>query len=205
MYLSDRDIKEYLNSGKLIIKSLNPDKPFDPETQIQPASIDLRLYNKFYRPRKDIASIDIALDTSHVENYMTLEEYDEYEEIELAPGEWIFGQTLEWFELPDCIAGKIEAKSRIARLGITVHFSADFSNPGYRGCFPLQIRNNNPFSIKIYPYIPIVQLILVKLSSIPEKRYSTRKDTMHYEESLKPSAIFNDPYIKEIRNVKIPI
>jgi hypothetical protein len=77
----------------------------------------------------------------------------------------------ERFRIPDEYAGKVEGRSSYARIGLAIHCTGDFINPGWDGFMPLQLYNASPFPIKILPYLPICQLMIIRLSSIPERTY----------------------------------
>jgi dUTPase len=77
----------------------------------------------------------------------------------------------ERFKVPSAYAGKVEGRSSFARLGLMVHCTGDFINPGWGGYMPLQLYNAGPFSIRIYPYLDICQLKVVKLTKEPDRSY----------------------------------
>lgn len=180
MYLSDRDIRATL--PKLEIHTSHPDHPFDLE-QIQPCSIDLRLSNVFWSRRRShwVRRIlkrgpTVDLRRSHVQE---IDPRREWRKTELAdgqsmtiwPGQVLMTRIYEGFQVPPDLAGKIEGRSSYARIGLSVHCTGDFINPGWSGFMPLQLFNASPFPIKILPYLPICQLMLIGLSSKPERTY----------------------------------
>jgi deoxycytidine triphosphate deaminase len=181
LYLSDRDIRGVL--ADLAISTAHPDHEFDPGEQIQPCSIDLRLSNVVWKRRKSHwlrrllrrgPSVDLR--KSHVEE---MDPRREWRKVELADGEFLTiwpGQVLmtriyERFRIPDEYAGKIEGRSSYARIGLSIHCTGDFINPGWDGFMPMQLFNASPFPIKILPYLPICQLMIIRLSSLPERTY----------------------------------
>lgn len=87
------------------------------------------------------------------------------------PGQVVMARIYESFQIPPDYAGKIEGRSSYARIGLAVHCTGDFINPGWHGFMPLQLFNASPFPIKILPYLPICQLMLVSLSSTPDRSY----------------------------------
>lgn len=91
--------------------------------------------------------------------------------VTLQPGGILMARIYERFALPPEFAGKIEGRSSFARLGLMVHCTGDFINPGWSGFMPLQLYNAGPFPLQIYPYIHICQLMVVQLSSTPSRTY----------------------------------
>ena len=79
------------------------------------------------------------------------------------PGEFCLGRTLEWVELPDDIVARMEGKSSLGRLGLIVHATAGFCDPGWRGTLALELNNLTRVPIKLYPGLPIAQLSFMTL------------------------------------------
>src|SRR5205085_4347843 len=120
--------------------------------------------------------------------------------IVLKPSEMLLGRTYEIFTIPKDHAGKLEGRSSFARLGLAVHCSADFINPGYRGHMPLQLINFSRSSIRVFPLIPICQLILVRLSSTPTRVYGDRELSSKYmDDDGGPSYWWRDKRIKSLK------
>jgi len=175
MYLSDTQIKEKLKELNIVCS--NAEEPFNPGEQIQPCSIDLRLDNIFWISKKK-SSIDLR--TSKLlelspSRYWKKIVLSQGEYITLKPGELINARVYEKFTIPSDCAGKIEGRSSFARIGLGVHISKDFINPGYRGNMPLELVIFGTNNIKIYPYLPICQLMLIRLTSIPSRLYGERE------------------------------
>jgi deoxycytidine triphosphate deaminase len=183
MYLSDRDIKALLPS--LGIETAHPHHPFDANEQIQPCSIDLRVSNVFWKPSRrrylwrrpfarDRGTVDLRvsdmedLDPRRDWRPVVLQEGDA---LTIKPGQVLMSRVYERFSVPADHAGKIEGRSSFARLGLFVHCTGDFVNPGWAGYMPLQLFNAGPYPVRITPYVSICQLKLVRLSSVPERTY----------------------------------
>lgn len=81
------------------------------------------------------------------------------------------GRVYERFKIPTNLAGKLEGRSSYARLGLSVHCTGDFVNPGWEGFMPLQLFNAGPYPLRIAPYYPVCQLMLVTLSTVPDRSY----------------------------------
>jgi deoxycytidine triphosphate deaminase len=181
LYLADRDIHDVL--GALEISTEHPAHSFDPDEQIQPCSIDLRLSNVFWKRRRAhwIKRLlrrgpTVDLRKSHVAEMDPRREWrrvelTDGESVTIWPGQVLMTRIYERFRIPDEYAGKIEGRSSYARIGLAIHCTGDFINPGWDGFMPLQLYNASPFPIKILPYLPICQLMIIRLSSVPERTY----------------------------------
>lgn len=181
MYLSDRDIRKLLPD--LGFQTDHPDHAFEADEQIQPCSVDLRLSNVFWLRRRThwLRRIlrrgpTVDLRRSHVQEIDPRREWrkaelTDGESVTIWPGQVVMTRIYERFTVPDSYAGKIEGRSSYARIGLAIHCTGDFINPGWNGYMPLQLFNASPFPIKVLPYLPICQLMLVPVSSPPERSY----------------------------------
>jgi deoxycytidine triphosphate deaminase len=200
MYLSDREIKARLEV--IDFRAEGPDHPFRADDQIQPCSVDLRLDRLFWRQSRR-GSIDLRrsrlLELSPRRHWSRIE-LAPGESIALRPGEMLLGRTYESFTMPKALAGKLEGRSSFARMGLAVHCSADFVNPGYRGKMPLQLINFGRTTIRLFPFVPICQLMFVPLSSEPERVYGARELSSKYmEDDGGPSYWWRDKRVKELQ------
>ena len=140
--LSDATIVELVDNGRIRID------PWDPGL-VQPASVDLRLGDSFRVFHNHRAS---AIDLREPPAGLTEEVVIKNEEsFVIHPGEFCLGRTLEWVELPDDIVARIEGKSQIGRLGLIVHATAGFCDPGWKGTLTLELNNLTRIPIKLYP------------------------------------------------------
>tara|TARA_B100000609_G_scaffold199550_1_gene204011 strand:+ start:33206 stop:33724 length:519 start_codon:yes stop_codon:yes gene_type:complete len=143
---------------------------------IGPASIDLRLDNKFRVFKKINETFDITEDA----NYEHVTEYLEVDDrFLLLPGESVLGITLERLTLPGDVCGWLEGRSRFARVGLTVHVTAGFMQPGISNKQVLEINNVSPIPLYLYPGTFICQFIFQKC--IGEAQYQGR-----FADQLKP-------------------
>jgi deoxycytidine triphosphate deaminase len=200
MYLSDRDITALL--PELNIETGHPSHAFDAPAQIQPCSIDIRLDAVFWEQRRR-TTLDLRkarlLELSP-RRYWRRKELQPHESFTLQPGAMVLGRTYEKFSIPTTCAGKIEGRSSFARLGLAVHCSGDFINPGWRGHMPLQLINHGTHTIRLFPYIPICQVLLVKLSSTPERVYGDRTLSSKYlDDDGGPSYWWRDKFIQRLQ------
>lgn len=196
MQLCDKSIYKALNEGRLVFLGLNEKYPFEPTKQVQPASIDLRLGNRFERFSEEMSEFDIR-NIDEIDKYLIVEQVEDGKGIVIKPNEVIYGQIYEQISIGDEFSAKIEGRSRVARLGISVHCTGDYINPGFIGAMPLQIVNHNTFSITLYPYIGICQIIIFELKDVPLVRYSEKarlQNNRYYNEDVPSSSIISaDP------------
>lgn len=195
MQLCDKDIYLAMAKGDLLFVGTNPQYPFLKEKQVQPASVDLRIGNRFIKFKQGINKFDIK-DIKDIEQYLIQQYINDGDQISVNPGEILFAQVYEQISIPDYLSARIEGRSRVARLGISVHCTGDYINPGFAGAMPLQIVNHNSFPIILYPYISICQMILYKLTNEPLISYLQRSvlpyNTYYNETNPSPSILSNE-------------
>ncbi len=160
--LGKKKILELIDSGVIKIY------PFDP-SQVGPGSIDLHLGNVFRTFKKVHGIYHVTDDVNH-EDITTLIEINEGEYFLIMPGELVHGVTLEIIKLPPWIAGRIEGRSRFARVGLLTHLSSGFVHPGTKGKIVLEIVNVSPIPLALYPGTRICQLILETVEGGEEYR-----------------------------------
>ena len=164
MLLSDKDLKAEIAKGRVNLE------PFDPK-MVQPSSIDVRL-DKFFRTFENhkYAHIDPAEDQPELTR---LVETPTNEPFILHPGEFVLGSTYEVVSLPDDLAGRLEGKSSLGRLGLLTHSTAGFIDPGFSGHITLELSNVANLPIKLWPGMKIGQLCIFQLSSPAEHPYGS--------------------------------
>lgn len=203
MYLTDKEIRGLL--PQIRIETDNLDHPFSADDQIQPCSIDLRLSNVFWLPAKRKSKIDLRrsklLEVSPRHHWRRVE-LKPTESKTIQPGEILLGRTYERFTIPPTCAGKIEGRSSFARMGLSVHCTGGFINPGWRGHMPLQLVNLGPYPIKVFPYLPLSQLMLIRLTSTPERVYGDQEMQSKYmEDDGGPSYWWRDKRITHLQTL----
>jgi deoxycytidine triphosphate deaminase len=211
MYASDRDIRTLL--PELEVETAYPEYPFKPNEQVQPCSVDLRLDTRFWVPRRlgpwflqpwRRGSIDLHQSRLHEvapRRYWKQVQLKPGETLRLKPGRMVLCRTYEQFSMPTEFAGKIEGRSSFARLGLGVHCTGDFINPGWRGHMPLELLNANPNEIRVVPLMTVCQLLLVKLTSTPERTYGDAKLSSKYiDDDGGPSYWWRDQLITDLLN-----
>ena len=170
--LSDGTIRELVDAGRIKID------PWDPAL-VQPASVDLRLgdsFRVFHNHR--ITAIDLREPPTN----LTEEVVAGHDEgFVIHPGEFCLGRTLEWVELPDDVVARIEGKSSLGRLGLIVHATAGFCDPGWKGTLTLELNNLTRVPIKLYPGLLIAQLSFMSLDRPAERPYGSADLGSHYQ------------------------
>lgn len=169
--LSDGTIRRLVASGRIRID------PFDPG-MVQPASIDLRLggsFRVFHNHR--VAVIDLADPPTNLTEHVEVASGDSFV---IHPGEFVLGRTEEWVELPDDVVARIEGKSSLGRLGLIVHATAGFVDPGWRGTLTLEITNLTRVPIVLWPGKPIAQLSFMTLDAPALRPYGHPELGSHY-------------------------
>ncbi len=188
MILSDRDIKKYIEEGKIKIHPLP-----DFEIQLGPASLDVRLDNIFrVFNHTQVPYID-PKNKSTFEHLTEVVKVEENKPFVLQPGQFILASTLEEVELPDDIGARIEGRSSWGRLGIIVHSTAGYIDPGFKGKITLEMSNIGMLPVLLYPGMRICQLSFEKLSSPAQKPYPQKKDAKYFGDQLpQESRIYKD-------------
>jgi dCTP deaminase len=169
--LSDGTIRRLVAEGRVLIE------PWD-EAMVQPASVDLRLgtsFRVFHNHR--ITAIDLA---DPPRGLTELVEVDDHDSFVIHPGEFVLGRTQEHVELPDDIVARIEGKSSLGRLGLIVHATAGFVDPGFKGTLTLEITNLTRVPIILWPGKPIAQLSFMALDQPAERPYGHPELGSHY-------------------------
>jgi dCTP deaminase len=162
--LSDRTIKRLLAEGRIEID------PYD-DSLLQPSSVDVRV-DRFFRVfhNNRYPFIDVKREQ---EELTSLVEIDDDTPFMLHPGEFVLGATLERIRLPDDVVGRLDGKSSLGRLGLLIHSTAGFIDPGWDGHVTLELSNVANLPITIYHGMKIGQLSFVQLSEAAESPYGS--------------------------------
>ncbi|MBB5806607.1 dCTP deaminase [Saccharothrix ecbatanensis] len=178
MLLSDRDLRKEVGSGRLVLE------PFD-DVMVQPSSIDVRL-DRFFRVFNNTryTHIDPAMQQ---DDLTSLVEPADEEPFVLHPGEFVLGSTFELVTLPDDLAGRLEGKSSLGRLGLLTHSTAGFIDPGFSGHITLELSNVANLPITLWPGMKIGQLCLFRLSSAAEFPYGSSQAGSRYQGQRGPT------------------
>ena len=179
MVLSDRTINEEIQAGRIVVEPLG-------ENAIQPASVDVHLDNTFLVFRNSrVPYIDVR---------QSAEDLTEKVEIEgdvpfmLHPGEFVLGSTLEHIEMPNDLVSRVEGKSSLGRLGLLIHSTAGYVDPGFKGHLTLELSNVSNLPITLYYGMKIGQLSYVRLSTDAEFPYGSPELGSKYQGQSDPTA-----------------
>lgn len=169
MILSDRDIRAALKSGRIVVKP----KP-KLEEQLGSSSLDLRLgyhFRVFKHRRKPYVD---PFDPETMEGMTEEITISKKEPYVIQPGEFCLASILEWVELPDDLAARIDGRSSLGRLGLVIHSTAGHIDPGFKGAITMELSNIGMMPILLYPKMRICQLVFEPLSTPADQPYSAK-------------------------------
>lgn len=180
--LSDKTIKEYLEEGKIVID------PLKDEQQIQPSSVDMRLGDEF-KVFKVIRKPYIdPKDEEDIAEYMESSTVPEGEAFIIHPNEFALATTQEYVKVPDDLVARVEGRSSMGRLGVTMHVTAGYVDPGFEGRITLEISNIGAMPVAIYPGQRVCQLVFETMTTPAELPYGHPKRNSKYMKQLKPES-----------------
>ena len=178
MVLSDRTIRRAIEEGTIEVDPLFPDA-------IQPASLDLRLGRKFRVFRNSrVPFIDVKYEYPDLTE---LVEIDDDQPFILHPGEFALAITYERVRLPETIVGRLEGKSSLGRLGLLVHSTAGYVDPGWNGALTLELSNVANLPIALYHKMKVSQLSFLELSEPAEHPYGSKQAGSKYQGQDEPT------------------
>ena len=162
LVLSDRSIKEALADGRIVIDPLD-------ENDIQPASVDLHLGRTllaFTNSRRPY--VDLREDVGDLTEELALEDDDPFM---LHPGEFILGSTMETIHVPDDLVASLEGKSSLGRVGLVIHSTAGYVDPGWQGTLTLELTNVSRLPITLYYGMRIGQISFQRMTTPVDRPY----------------------------------
>ncbi len=178
MILSDGDILKRIKKGDLKIKPFN-------RNQLQPSTIDFHLDSKFsVFDNWNTEIIDLA-DKVDVSRTIDIKKNGSFI---VHPGEFVLGSSVEKVTLPNDLAAKIEGRSSLGRLGLIIHATAGFVDPGFSGNLTLEISNISRLPMKLYAGMRIGQLAFFQMSSPVLTSYGSAKLKSKYQNQKGPTA-----------------
>jgi len=177
--LSDRDIRAEIAAGRIVIE------PYIPEA-VQPSSVDLHLDRRFRVFRNSrYPFIDVRSDQPELTE---LVEIGGDEPFILHPGEFVLGSTFERVELPNDLVARLEGKSSLGRLGLLIHSTAGYVDPGWEGNLTLELSNVANLPITLYDGMKIGQISFQRMSSPVEVGYGDARIGSKYRGQRDPTA-----------------
>lgn len=180
MVLSDHSIKAAIAAGRLAIRPLQLEN-------IQPASVDLRLAGQvltFANSRQPVCDIRAAAAAGLTEPAAI----PDPEPFILHPGEFILGSTIEHIELPADLVARLEGKSSLGRLGLVIHSTAGFIDPGWSGQLTLELSNLSRLPITLYQGMKIGQISFLELTTPADRLYGSPDLNSKYQGQEGPTA-----------------
>ena len=179
MIFSDRTIKEAIADRRIEV---------DPylETYVQPSSIDLRV-DRFFRVFENhrYPHIDPKADQPDL---TTQVEVDDGDSFVLHPGEFVLGSTFERVRLGNDVVARLEGKSSLGRLGLLIHSTAGFVDPGFNGYLTLELSNVANLPIAIYPEMKIGQISFYQMTTEADHPYGSSEAGSKYQGQRGPTA-----------------
>ena len=176
--LSDRSMREQIAAGRIIIE------PFD-ERCIQPSSIDVKIGNLFRVFRNHTAAvIDVKQRQEDLTELVTIAADGVFM---LHPGEFVLGSTLERVAVPDDLVARIDGKSSLGRLGLIIHSTAGFIDPGFDGHITLELTNIATLPITLYPGMKVGQVSFMQMTTPAEHPYGSGARGSKYQGQRGPT------------------
>ena len=179
MVLSDRTIKEELAKGRIVVEPLG-------EGCIQPASVDVHLDRRilvFRNSRRPY--IDVRKDMTDLTDLVEIEGDQAFI---LHPGEFVLASTLEYIELPEDLVARLEGKSSLGRIGLLIHSTAGYVDPGWKGHLTLELSNVANLPVTLYYGMKIGQLSYSRLSTSADNLYGSPGLGSKYQGQTQPTA-----------------
>lgn len=180
--LSDKTIIKYLKEGKIIIN------PLEDEKQIQPSSVDMRLGDEFKvfkvirKPYIDPKNKD------DIASYMESSVVTDGEAFIIHPNEFALATTHEYIKVPDDLVARVEGRSSMGRLGVTMHVTAGFIDPGFEGKITLEISNIGSMPVALYPGQRVCQIVFETMTTPSLKPYGHPERNSKYMKQTRPES-----------------
>ncbi len=179
MVLSDRTIREEIDKGRIVIQPLG-------DGCIQPASVDLHLDRTILIFRNNrVPYVDVRATNDRLTDKVTIADDDPFM---LHPGEFVLGSTLEHVEVPDDLVARLEGKSSLGRIGLLIHSTAGYVDPGWKGHLTLELSNVSSLPVTLYHRMKIGQISFLELSTPAERVYGSAELGSKYQGQVEPTA-----------------
>lgn len=180
--LSDRDIKKYMDEGRIGIS------PLEDEKQIQPSSVDMRLGDEFKVFKVVRKPFIDPKDPDDLASYMESTVVPEGEAFIIHPNEFALATTYEYVKLPEDIVARVEGRSSMGRLGVTMHVTAGYIDPGFEGKITLEISNIGTMPVALYPGQRVCQIVFETMTSPAELPYGHPDRNSKYMRQERPES-----------------
>jgi dCTP deaminase len=178
MVLSDRTIRDEIAKGRIVVRPLG-------DGCIQPASVDLHLDRNVLVFRNNrVPYVDVRSTNDRLTDMITMGNDDPFM---LHPGEFVLGSTLEHVEVPDDLVGRLEGKSSLGRIGLLIHSTAGYVDPGWKGHLTLELSNVSGLPITLYHRMKIGQISFLKLTTPADHLYGSAELGSKYQGQTDPT------------------
>jgi dCTP deaminase len=164
--LSNLDILEEIKDGRIEIL------PHPTTKQIQPASIDLRLGNSFVVYKPFIRGGQFVQDVHEPVDDRIATKVVADSEFVLGPQEFALATTVETIGVPANMLARVDGRSSMGRLGLAIHVTAGFIDPGFKGEITLELYNHSPNSLRLHTGMRICQVCFMRLETPTDIPYS---------------------------------
>jgi dCTP deaminase len=179
LVLSDRTIREELAKGRIVIRPLG-------DGCVQPASVDLHLDRNILVFRNNrVPYIDVRQTNDRLTDMVTMGDDDPFM---LHPGEFVLGSTLEHVEVPADLVARLEGKSSLGRIGLLIHSTAGYVDPGWKGHLTLELSNVSQLPITLYHRMKIGQISFLRLTTPADRLYGSAELGSKYQGQQDPTA-----------------
>ena len=182
MILADREIRQALAEGSI---KISPAPDF--ESQLGSCSIDFRLGNTFMVFEHSRFSYVDPRQPQSIEQAMRTIVVPDGEAFIMQAGDFALASTMETLELPDDLLGRLEGRSSIARIGITVHSTAAVFEPGWIGTATMELSNLGRMAVALYPGMRICSFTFEQLTSPVMVPYRSKRGNK-YAGQIEPRA-----------------
>ncbi|MFM7468964.1 MAG: dCTP deaminase [Vampirovibrionales bacterium] len=192
-----------------------------PEAQLGPSSIDVRLGTEFQLQERNIEGVMHPMQALQAMHPSAVNEYTSAYWVKppakrvggamktvvasmtqpfiLHPGEFALACTLEHFQIPLDLAARLEGRSTWGRLGLLIHATAGFVDPGFRGALTFELANISHVPLTLYPGVRIAQMCFFRSDAVTQLPYHQKKYTKYsYQPGAKASAYYQDPEYAQI-------
>jgi dCTP deaminase len=173
MILSNVEIRQLIETQELVTCY------GDLESQLQPASFDFRLMDELYIAKKSYSGIIVVdpmdqetIKSAYAPLPSSMDQHGHYWLIE--PDAFLIGSTIEYLNIPNDMVCEADGRSSIGRLGLTIHQTAGFVDPGFKGRVTLEIKNESPHYLKLRPGMRIGQFVFMRMSQAANPPYMGR-------------------------------
>lgn len=178
MVLSDRTIREQILAGRIRIDPIS-------ESDIQPSSVDLHLGVRFQVFRNSrYPYIDPSMEQAGLTEIV---EATVEEPFVLHPGEFVLAATVETLALPDDVVARLEGKSSLGRLGLLIHSTAGYIDPGWEGTITLELSNVANLPILLTPGMAIGQVSFMMMTTPVDRPYGSAGLRSRYQGQKDPT------------------